>query len=216
MNDASPAQDAAGQVPTKCRIGLTGGIGSGKSTVARLFATLGATLIDADALSRALTAAGGAAIEPIRQAFGPAAIAADGAMDRAWMRQRAFGDESARKQLEAILHPIIRQQTDQAIAAASGPYIVLEIPLLFEGGNWSKRVHKVVVVDCPEALQIERVMSRSQLPREQVQAIMAQQVKREFRLAHADFVVDNSGQSDALQAQVEALHRRFCALVCYS
>ena len=202
--------------PRKCRIGLTGGIGSGKSTVARLFESFGATVIDADALSRALTAPGGQAIGPIREAFGPEAIAANGAMDRDWMRARVFADAGVKSRLEAILHPIIRQQTDSAIANASGAYIVLDIPLLFEGGNWQQRVDQVVVVDCPEETQVTRVIARSQLSEAQVRAIMAQQVKRAFRLEHADHVVDNSGQSEALAPQVKALHARFTSLVCYS
>jgi dephospho-CoA kinase len=203
-------------ITRKCRIGLTGGIGSGKSTVAGHFERLGATVIDADALSRALTATGGLALAKILERFGPEAIAANGAMDREWMRARVFADAGVRTSLEAILHPMIRQQTDEALAAARGPYIVLDIPLLFEGGNWQQRVDQVVVVDCPETTQVQRVMSRSQLTETQVLAIMAQQVKREFRLKHADHVVDNSGQSDALAAQVQALHVRFCSLVCYS
>jgi dephospho-CoA kinase len=195
-------------------IGLTGGIGSGKSTVADALVARGAALVDTDQIAHALTAPGGAAIEPIRQAFGDAVIAPDGRMDRAAMRERAFSDPQARKLLESILHPLIRAGTDAGIAAAlqnAAPYVLVAIPLLVEGGGARGRFDRVLVVDCPADVQVERVIRRSGLARTQVDAIMAAQATREQRLAMADDVVDNSGSPDALPAQVEridALYRR--------
>ena len=195
-------------------IGLTGGIGSGKSTVADALVARGAALVDTDQIAHALTAPGGAAIEPIRQAFGDAVIAPDGRMDRATMRERAFSDPQARKLLESILHPLIRAGTDAGIAAAlqnAAPYVLVAIPLLVEGGGARGRFDRVLVVDCPADVQVERVIRRSGLARTQVDAIMAAQATREQRLAMADDVVDNSGSPDALPAQVEridALYRR--------
>ena len=195
-------------------IGLTGGIGSGKSTVADALVARGAALVDTDQIAHALTAPGGTAIEPIRQAFGDAVIAPDGRMDRAAMRERAFSDPQARKLLESILHPLIRAGTDAGIAAAlqnAAPYVLVAIPLLAEGGGARGRFDRVLVVDCPADVQVERVMRRSGLARAQVDAIMAAQATREQRLAMADDVVDNGGSPDALPAQVEridALYRR--------
>ena len=195
-------------------IGLTGGIGSGKSTVADALVARGAALVDTDQIAHALTAPGGTAIEPIRQAFGDAVIAPDGRMDRAAMRERAFSDPQARKLLESILHPLIRAGTDAGIAAAlqnAAPYVLVAIPLLVEGGGARGRFDRVLVVECPADVQVERVMRRSGLARAQVDAIMAAQATREQRLAMADDVVDNGGSPDALPAQVEridALYRR--------
>ena len=174
----------------------------------------GAALVDTDQIAHALTAPGGTAIEPIRQAFGDAVIAPDGRMDRAAMRERAFSDPQARKLLESILHPLIRAGTDAGIAAAlqnAAPYVLVAIPLLAEGGGARGRFDRVLVVDCPADVQVERVMRRSGLARAQVDAIMAAQATREQRLAMADDVVDNGGSPDALPAQVEridALYRR--------
>jgi dephospho-CoA kinase len=199
-------------------IGLTGGIGSGKSTVADALVARGAALVDTDQIAHALTAPGGAAIEPIRQAFGDAVIAPDGRMDRAAMRERAFSDPQARKLLESILHPLIRAGTDAGVAAAlqdAAPYVLVAIPLLVEGGGARGRFDRVLVVDCPADVQVERVMRRSGLARTQVDAIMAAQATREQRLAIADDVVDNGGSPDALPAQVEridALYRRLSTL----
>jgi dephospho-CoA kinase len=200
--------------PRPLIIGLTGGIGSGKSTVADALVARGAALVDTDQIAHALTAPGGAAIEPIRQAFGDAVIAPDGRMDRAAMRERAFSDPQARKLLESILHPLIRAGTDAGVAAAlqnAAPYVLVAIPLLAEGGGARGRFDRVLVVDCPADVQVERVMRRSGLARTQVDAIMAAQASREQRLGMADDVVDNGGSPDALPAQVEridALYRR--------
>ena len=195
-------------------IGLTGGIGSGKSTVADALVAKGAALVDTDQIAHALTAPGGSAVEPIRQAFGDAVIAPDGRMDRAAMRERAFSDPLSRKRLESILHPLIRAGTDAGIAAAlnrAAPYVLVAIPLLVEGGGGRGRFDRILVVDCTADVQVERVMRRSGLPRAQIDAIMAAQATREQRLAIADDVVDNGGSPEALPAQIErldALYRR--------
>ena len=196
-------------------IALTGGIGSGKSTVADGFVARGAALVDTDRIAHELTVAGGPAIEPIRQAFGDQAIGPDASMDRAAVRQIVFADPRARKQLESILHPMIRARTDEGVATAAragAPYVIVAIPLLVEGGNARARADRVLVVDCPEEVQIARVMERSKLPRAQVEAIMAAQATRAARLAVADDVVDNSGDLATLEPQIERLHTAWLAL----
>jgi len=189
-------------------VGLTGGIGSGKSAVADLLASRGAVVIDTDAISRELTAPGGAAIGPIGRAFGPGAIAKDGGLDRAAMRRRVFADPGERTRLEAILHPLIRAECARRLEAAQGPYAVLVVPLFFESGAWAGRVGRVVVVDCPESLQVARTAARSGLAEAEVRAIMAAQWPRWRRLQAADDVVWNGGSREALEAQCEALDRR--------
>jgi dephospho-CoA kinase len=189
-------------------IGLTGGIGSGKSTIANLFVERGAALVDTDQIAHELTAPGGAAIEPIRAAFGDDAIAADGRMDRAHVRSLAFSQPEARLRLEAILHPLIREGTRAGIESAiqaGAPYVLVAVPLLVESRDWRGRYQRILVVDCPPAIQLERVMRRSALERSQVEAIMAAQASREQRLAAADDVIDNSGDPTALAAQVDRL-----------
>jgi dephospho-CoA kinase len=196
-------------------IGLTGGIGSGKSTVADRLVAHGAALVDTDAIAHALTGPGGEAIEPIRAAFGDAVVAADGRMDRAAMRAIAFSDPGARKRLEGILHPMIRARTQSDIAAAvrdGAPYVIVAVPLLVESGDWRGRYDRVLVVDCPPEVQVERVMARSALPREQVDAILAAQATRAQRLAAADDVIDNGGPPAALDAQVARLHEAYAGL----
>ena len=196
-------------------IGLTGGIGSGKSTVADRLVARGAALVDTDAIAHALTGPGGDAIEPIRAAFGDAVVAADGRMDRAAMRAIAFSDPGARKRLEGILHPMIRARTQSGIAAAvrdGAPYVIVAVPLLVESGDWRGRYDRVLVVDCPPEVQVERVMARSALPREQVDAILAAQATRAQRLAAADDVIDNGGPPAALDAQVARLHEAYAGL----
>jgi dephospho-CoA kinase len=190
-------------------VGLTGGIGSGKSAAADEFARLGATVVDTDAISRSLTAPGGAALPHIKGVFGDAFVSAGGAMDRSRMRERVFADPAAKRALEALLHPMIRTEAERLIAAARGPYVVYVVPLLIESGDYRRRVHRVLVVDAPEALQLERVRTRSGLAEPEVRAVMAQQAARDARLAAADDVIDNSGTLEALRRQVAALHARY-------
>jgi dephospho-CoA kinase len=192
-------------------VGLTGGIGSGKSEVARLFGLRGATIVDTDALAHELTAPGGAAIEPLRRAFGPGVLRADGALDRAAMRRLAFSDPDARNRLEAILHPLIRRRSDALIAEATGPYVLLVVPLLVESGVDRRRYQRVLVVDSPEAEQVARVVSRGGLDPGEVRAIMAAQAPRAERLSQADDVIDNSGPMENLKPQVDRLHASYLA-----
>ena len=191
---------------------LTGGIGSGKSSVARLFADRGIEVIDADALAHDLTRSGGAAIRRLVEAFGAQALDADGALDRARMRRIAFADAAARARLESILHPLIRAESARRAAGATSPYVRLMIPLLVESGKPRRRCDRVLVVDCPEEEQIRRVMARSQLSRDEVHAIFAAQAGRASRLEHADDVIDNGGEPSRLAPQVDALHQRYLAL----
>jgi len=193
-------------------VGLTGGIGCGKSTVAELFAGLGATIVDTDAIAHSLTAAHGAAMPAILAEFGPGFATLDGALDRARMRSLVFADAGARGRLEAILHPRIRDATAAAAAIATGPYVIFAVPLLIESGAWSERVARVLAVDCSEDTQIARVMQRSGLSADQVRAIMATQVTRARRLAAADDVIDNDDGLEALFPQVKRLHERYLAL----
>jgi len=196
-------------------VGLTGGIGSGKSTVAQSLVERGAALVDTDLIAHQLTAAGGEAIAPIREAFGPSFLTSEGALDRASMRALVFQDPQQRRRLEAILHPLIRAASDAQIAAAhaaGAPYVLLAIPLLVESGAARARVARVLVVDCPEEVQIRRVMQRSELSRTQVLAIMQAQASRAQRRELADDVVDNTGSIADLEAQIDALHRRYMQL----
>ena len=190
-------------------VGLTGGIGSGKSSVGRLFAAHGITVVDADAISRSMTAAGGAAIASLRAAFGAAFIDATGALDRARMRARVFQNEQAKKALEAILHPMIRAETNAQAAAATSPYVMLEIPLLVESKTYRARCQRILVVDVPEAMQEARVMTRDRLSLEETRRIIAAQATRAERLAAADDVIDNSGTPEALGPQVDRLHQSY-------
>ncbi len=194
------------------RIGLTGGIGSGKSTVAALFAECGATVIDSDAISHRLTQLGGAAIAAIRAAFGDDYIDTDGALDRARMRQRVFSDPAVRRQLEAILHPLIRAQMLAQAAASTAPYLLLVVPLLFETAGYLSLVQGTLVVDCTEAQQVARAMQRSGLDEQTVRAIMATQMPRAERLRRADDVIQNNGSPGDLRRQVEQLHWRYLAI----
>ena len=178
------------------RLGLTGGIGSGKSTVGKMLTEQGAALIDADAISRSLTASGGLAIAPITETFGPAAVNAQGALDRDFMRQLIFQDPSARLRLEAIIHPLVGQVTlDQAAQAqAQGArLLVFDIPLLVESDRWRPQLDAILVVDCSEETQIQRVMARNQLARSAIEQIMAAQATRTQRQAAADWVIYNDG-----------------------
>jgi len=192
------------------RIGLTGGIGSGKSTVSMLWRELGVTVVDTDAIARALTAAGGTALPAIAQAFGPTTLDAQGALDRARMREIVFADPAAKGRLEAILHPLIGQECERQAAAAAGPGVVFDVPLLVESGRWRRLVDRVVVVDASEATQLERVIARSGWQPEIVQAVIAQQADRSARRAAADAVLFNDGiPLEELRADVRALHQRW-------
>lgn len=195
------------------RIGLTGGIGSGKSTVARMLVTCGATLIDADAISRQLTAPGGAAISELAQQFGRHIITGEGAMDRDRMRQLAFSDPAIKGQLEAIIHPLVSQESTRQFKAAmqaGGTCVVFDIPLLVESGHWRQQLDHVLVVDCTQETQITRVMARNALSREMVLKIMGGQASRRQRLAAADACICNDSLSlEALGQQVRELGRSF-------
>ena len=180
------------------RIGLTGGIGSGKSTVAQMLAECGAVIVDADAISRQLTAAGGAAIAAIGQIFGAAFITPAGALDRDAMRQQVFSDPAAKLRLEAIVHPLVAAETARQASAAESHgarCIVFDVPLLVESGRWRAQVHQVLVVDCTEERQISRVMARSGWTREAVQKVISAQASRAQRLAAADMCIYNETQS---------------------
>ena len=193
-------------------VGLTGGIGSGKTVVSSRFARLGAAVIDADLMARALTAPGGQALPAIRAAFGAAVFDPAGELDRRVLRQRVFGDAEARKTLEAIVHPMIRNEVEQAMTRVSGPYALLVVPLMLETGAYRDRIQRLLVVDCPRAVRIERVMARSGLTREEVEAIVATQATDTQRREAADDTIDNAGTLDALDAAVAALHVRYLDL----
>ncbi len=196
------------------RIGLTGGIGSGKSTVAAALAAQGAVIVDTDAISRRLTAAGGAAIAAIGEQFGADFVDASGALDRTRMRALAFADPAARRRLEAILHPLIRAETARQAEAAGETTVVFDVPLLIESGRWREQVDRVLVVDCRESTQVERVMSRSGWTREAVQAVLAQQASRHARRAGADAVIYNEGLTlEELHSEVRALWEGWCTSV---
>jgi dephospho-CoA kinase len=192
------------------RIGLTGGIGSGKSTVAALLVDCGAVLVDTDAIARSLTAPGGTALPALAAAFGPEMIGADGALDRERMRALAFGDAAAKRRLEAVLHPLIGAEAEAQAARAShanGRTVVFDVPLLAESARWRTRVDRILVIDCPEALQVARVVRRSGWEPAAVQRVIAQQAPRAQRRAIADAVIFNGEAThlDDLRAAVRAL-----------
>ena len=215
MGASDPKAPGTDGLPGRARrfsVGLTGGIGSGKSTVASLFASLGAALIDTDLIAHALTAREGAAMSAILESFGPGFVQADGALNRAAMREQVFNDALAKQRLEAILHPMIGSETRRAAEAAGGDYLIYVVPLLVESGKWRGRVDRILVVDCPEPLQVARVMQRNAMREDQVRAIMAAQVSRSTRLAAADDVIVNDADSAALLPQVARLHGQYCRL----
>jgi len=194
-------------------VGLTGGIGSGKSTVADLFAKRGVTLVDTDVIAHRITAPQGLAMPSIATEFGPSFVAEDGSLDRARMRALVFSDETARKRLEAITHPLIRAETERQRQQAPGPYVIVVVPLLVESGSWKTRVNRVLAVDCSVETQIARVMRRNAFTREQVLAIIARQATREARLAAADDVIVNDNRSlEELDVDVGKLHRTYVSL----
>lgn len=211
---ARTSQDALSRSESPAfAVGLTGGIGSGKSAVAEIFGLLGAAIVDSDAIAHALTAPGGDAIAAIAQQFGAQYIGPDGALDRQRMRDRIFRDPPAKARLESILHPRIRELSiAQAAAAARDrvPYVVLVVPLLIESGGWRSRVDRILVIDCSPATQEARVRARSRLDAALVQAIIAQQARRADRLDAADDVLVNEGPLEQLTARVTRLHRRYC------
>ena len=193
-------------------IGLTGGIGSGKSAVAAMFKALGADIVDTDEISHSLTAAGGAAMAAIRNAFGTEYLASDGSLDRARMRSLVFGDPAARKKLEAILHPMIRERTRAAVAASSAPYVVVVVPLLFETGAYQDLVQRVLAVDCDEDIQLRRVLARGLSDEAEARRIISAQISRADRVSRASDVIANNGSFDELRGRVGALHERYQSL----
>jgi len=194
----------------KLAVGLTGGIGSGKSTVANLLAECGASIIDSDAISRALTQAGGAAIAPIREAFGDEYIDVNGALNRAAMRQKIFTDSAAKLTLEAILHPLIHAQMLAKMAEKdAAPYRILVVPLLFENPSFRAMAHQTLMVDCSEGIQVARVTQRDGIDEQTVRRIMAAQMPRDERLKNADYIIQNDSTLADLRKQVDQLHQYF-------
>lgn len=193
-------------------VGLTGGIGSGKSTATDCFAAHGISVVDTDAIAHELTAAGGAAMSALLAEFGREVAAADGSLDRSRMRRLVFADPAARGRLEAILHPMIRELSGTRCRDAYSPYVILAVPLLVESGSFRERCDRIVAVDCPESLQISRVMARNGLSETEVRAIMAAQASRARRLAVADDVLTNDGDMRHLETQVADLHRKYLRL----
>lgn len=193
-------------------VGLTGGIGSGKSEVARAFASLGVEVADADLAAHAVTARDAPGHAAVVAAFGEDVLAPDGSLDRAALRRRVFDDAGARARLEAVLHPLIAARLREEVGAFTGTYGLLVVPLLLERGNARSLAQRVLVVDCPEDEQVRRVTARSGLAASEVRAIMATQLSRRDRLAQADDVIDNGGPVEALAPQVARLHQRYLEL----
>ena len=193
-------------------VGLTGGIGSGKTTVAELFTSQGAGLVDTDEISHRLTAPAQPAIAEIARKFGPQFVADDGSLDRVRMRDLVFAHPSARKDLETILHPLIRQASTRQIQESTAPYVVVVVPLLIETGAYRQMMGRILVVDCEPETQVRRVMERSGLSRNEVLSIIASQVSRQERLREADDIIHNDGDLETLRAQVNLLHLRYLGL----
>lgn len=194
------------------RVGLTGGLGAGKTTVSRLFAGLGAPVVDADEIAHELTADGGAAVAAIRASFGAAVFGVDGRLDRAALRARILADEAARRQLEAILHPRIRAEVERRVAVLDAPYVLVVVPLLVETGAYYDLLDRVLVVDCAEKTRIERALARGGWSEAEIRAMMARQAGRRERLARADDVIDSDCAFSALDAQVARLDRQYRAM----
>lgn len=193
-------------------VGLTGGIGCGKSSASQIFSDLGIGVVDTDVISRELTQSGGSAIRIIRNTFGDACITADGALDRTKMRNLIFSGSDARLKLEKILHPLILEETILQVQHISSPYIIIAIPLLFETNGYDNIVQRTLVVDCDEQQQLLRTMARSHLSEEKVRAIMATQLSREVRLKKADDIIINNQDLDNLRMQVLQLHHKYLML----
>ena len=191
-------------------VGLTGGVGSGKSTVAELFAKLGVTIVDADQAARTVVQPGSPALQEIEQAFGPEVLLQDGTLDRAAMRKRIFANQQERKKLEAITHPKIKEEIQRQLAAAKGSYAILVVPLLLETGQ--ELADRILVVDAPEEQQISRTIKRDNSSRQQAESMLKAQASRSERLRQADDVIDNSKGPDQLPQQVEQLHRKYLRL----
>ncbi len=192
-------------------IGLTGGIGSGKTAVSDLLIKLGAGIVDTDLIAHQITAPHGAAISLIEKQFGSDFIATDGALNRDKMRSLVFTKPEARKSLEAITHPLIRQEAVRQalkLSKEASPYLVFVVPLLIESGSWLELIDRLVLVDCPEETQIQRVMQRSNLSREELERILAAQAGREERLKYADIVIENQGSLKDLEVEVQNLHQK--------
>lgn len=197
---------------TTFSVGLTGGIGSGKTLVANMLGTKGAAVIDTDHIAHQLTSVHGAALPAIRKQFGETFLTSDGAMDRAKMREHVFTHPAAKKELESILHPMIRMETERAASQADGDYLLFVVPLLVESGVWKDQVSRILVVDCPEDLQVKRVVQRNGLPESQVRAIIATQATREARRAAADDIVLNDGDVASLTPEIDRLHNLYASL----
>lgn len=193
------------------KIGLTGGIGCGKTTVAQLFASLGVPVIDADAIAHGLVQPGQPALGEIRQIWGEGILNGDGSLNRGRLRAIVFADTMAKQKLEGILHPLVLLTMQTALKALAAPYCVLCIPLLFEA-NMTHLADRVLVIDCPEETQVSRVKARDRLPAAQIQAIMASQVSRAYRIAHADDLLENMESNDKLAEQVKKLHNLYLSI----
>lgn len=194
-------------------VGLTGGIGSGKSEAARLFAALGVLVVDTDAIAHEMTAAGQPALARIAAAFGEEAIAPDGSLNRAYIRKKVFSDSAAKRTLESILHPMIRAEVAARLSGnASASYQIVMVPLLFETDAYRSMIDRSLVIDCDESLQVSRAMARSRLTETEVRAIMDTQCFREQRLALADDIIDNSGSLENLEKQVREKHEKYIRL----
>ena len=213
-NPTNPPSEQAGLGILKGHVpfvGLTGGIGSGKTAVSDQLAQLGAGIVDTDLIAHQITAPNGVAIPCIQKQFGSEFVDSSGALDRVKMRTLVFANPEARKSLEAITHPLIREETIQQtkrLIAKKVPYLVFVVPLLIESGNWASLLDYLVVVDCPEETQIERVMQRSKLPRNEVERILKAQASREERIAKADMVIENQGSLENLKTEVLKLNEK--------
>ncbi|WP_138519414.1 dephospho-CoA kinase [Limnobacter alexandrii] len=194
--------------PQQLVVGLTGGIGSGKTAVSNRLQALGATVIDTDEIAHSLTKAGGLAMPDIQKAFGPEAVLPDGSMNRDHMRALVFKEPEKRLTLEKILHPKIRQLVQQQLDAGAPLYFVLVVPLLFEKGGWGELMDEIIVVDCPVEQQVHRVIQRNGWPETQVRAVMQNQATRETRLAGATLVIENNGELVELIEKIDFMHEK--------